>query len=78
MFDSETGKYTAQLTLPTSGDWEVEVSARVSRFEQPIALVPCPHQLTFGLVAWALRFSGSDSDPDRFGDGTVESSWPPP
>lgn len=40
MFDSETGKYTAQLTLPTSGDWEVQVSARVSRFEQPIALVP--------------------------------------
>lgn len=39
-FDSDTGKYTAQLILPSSGDWEVQVSARVSRFEQPIALVP--------------------------------------
>ncbi|WP_129660444.1 copper resistance protein CopC [Rothia uropygialis] len=38
--DSGTGKYTAQMTLPTSGDWEVQVSARVSEFEQPIVLVP--------------------------------------
>lgn len=39
-FDPETGEYETPLTLPVSGDWEVQVSVRVSRFEQPIALVP--------------------------------------
>lgn len=38
--DPDTGEFEAPLTLPVSGDWQVQVTVRVSRFEQPIAVVP--------------------------------------
>jgi hypothetical protein len=30
--------YEADLTLPTGGEWEIQVSARVSTYDAPIAL----------------------------------------
>jgi len=38
--DPSTGEYTAQLSLPVAGDWQVEVAARVSTFAEPIVTVP--------------------------------------
>lgn len=38
--DPRTGHYTAVLTLPVSGDWQILITARVSTYEQPIALIP--------------------------------------
>ncbi len=38
--DPRTGDYTAVLTLPVSGDWHILITARVSTYEQPIAIIP--------------------------------------
>lgn len=38
--DADTGEYEAQLTLPESGQWELQVSARVSTYERPIVIIP--------------------------------------
>jgi len=38
--DDATGEYSAELTLPVAGDWQVEVVARVSKFAEPIVTVP--------------------------------------
>src|SRR5699024_11434673 len=38
--DPSTGEYTAQLSLPVAGEWQVEVVARVSTFAEPIVTVP--------------------------------------
>ncbi|MGA4506931.1 copper resistance protein CopC [Propionibacteriaceae bacterium G1746] len=36
------GRYRVELTLPTAGVWQVHVGARVSQFEQPVAVVRVP------------------------------------
>lgn len=38
--DPETGKYAATLTLPAAGTWEVQVSARIDTYAEPIAVIP--------------------------------------
>lgn len=38
--DAETGEYTAQLTLPVAGEWQIQVIARTSTFTEPIASIP--------------------------------------
>lgn len=38
--DPSTGEYTAELSLPVAGEWQVEVVARVSQFAEPIVTVP--------------------------------------
>lgn len=38
--DTDTGEYTAQLPLPVAGSWQVQVSARVSTFAEPIVTIP--------------------------------------
>ena len=38
--DPESGEYTAQLSLPVDGDWQVQVSARVSTFAEPVVAIP--------------------------------------
>lgn len=36
--DRSTGEYESSLTLPVSGEWQFEISARVSTYDQPIAI----------------------------------------
>ncbi|WP_449276668.1 copper resistance protein CopC [Leucobacter sp. GX24907] len=36
--DTATGKYESSLTLPVSGKWQVEITARISNYDQPIAI----------------------------------------
>lgn len=36
------GRFTAEFYLPTAGIWNVQVSVRVSQFEQPVAVVKVP------------------------------------
>lgn len=38
--DAGTGAYSAQLELPVAGDWQVQVTARVSTFTEPVVTVP--------------------------------------
>lgn len=38
--DPNTGDYTATLTLPVSGEWNIQVSARIDTFAQPIVVIP--------------------------------------
>ena len=37
--DPATGTYEAAVTLPTSGEWQLQVSARLSTFTKPVAVV---------------------------------------
>lgn len=39
-FDEAAGEYSAELTLPVAGEWQVDVVARVSKFDEPIVTVP--------------------------------------
>lgn len=36
----DDGRYRVELVLPVRGQWEIEVSARTSTYEQPIVIVP--------------------------------------
>ncbi|WP_198394997.1 copper resistance CopC/CopD family protein [Brevibacterium yomogidense] len=36
----ETGEYEAELMLPARGEWQIDVSVRVSRYDQPTARIP--------------------------------------
>ena len=38
--DPDTGEYTAELPLPVAGTWDVQVSARVSTFAEPVVTIP--------------------------------------
>ena len=38
--DPESGEYTAELSLPVSGQWQVQASARVSTFAEPVVTFP--------------------------------------
>lgn len=38
--DADTGDYEATVTLPVSGSWQLQVSARIDTYTQPIAIVP--------------------------------------
>lgn len=38
--DSTTGEYTASLSLPTPGEWQIQILARVSTFAEPIVTIP--------------------------------------
>ena len=38
--DHTTGKYGAQLLLPVTGDWKIQVIARISTFSEPIVTIP--------------------------------------
>lgn len=38
--DPESGEYTAELALPVAGQWQVQVSARVSTFAEPVVTIP--------------------------------------
>ncbi|RCS61202.1 copper resistance protein CopC [Microbacterium sp. JB110] len=38
--DADTGDYKATVTLPVSGSWQLQVSARIDTYTQPIAIVP--------------------------------------
>ena len=38
--DHTTGKYGAQLLLPVTGDWKIQIIARVSTFSEPIVTIP--------------------------------------
>ncbi|WP_375383946.1 copper resistance protein CopC [uncultured Microbacterium sp.] len=38
--DSATGDYQAVLTTPISGEWQLQITARVDEFTQPIAIIP--------------------------------------
>lgn len=37
-FDPETGSYSADLSLPTSGTWQLQVTAQVDDFTSPVAV----------------------------------------
>ncbi|MBC9954477.1 copper resistance protein CopC [Leucobacter sp. cx-42] len=39
-FNPETGEYKAQLMLPVSGTWQIQISARIDAYSQPIAVIP--------------------------------------
>lgn len=39
-FDPDTGEYKALLTMPVAGEWQIQVSARIDTYEQPIAVIP--------------------------------------
>ncbi len=38
--DPDTGGYEATLTMPVAGEWQIQVSARIDTFSQPIAVIP--------------------------------------
>jgi copper transport protein len=38
--DATTGKYAANLQLPVGGEWQLQVSTRVSKFEIPTVIIP--------------------------------------
>ncbi|MGP5007418.1 copper resistance protein CopC [Brachybacterium tyrofermentans] len=38
--DPVTGQYSADLDMPVTGEWEIQVLARVSTFAQPIVTIP--------------------------------------
>ncbi|MGO1957175.1 MAG: copper resistance protein CopC [Microbacterium gubbeenense] len=38
--DPATGQYSADLDMPVTGEWEIQVLARVSTFAQPIVTIP--------------------------------------
>ncbi|MGF3056982.1 copper resistance protein CopC [Microbacterium sp. YY-01] len=40
--DTATGKYEASFTLPVSGEWQFEISARISTYKQPIVIATIP------------------------------------
>ncbi|SJM63628.1 Copper resistance protein CopC [Gulosibacter sp. 10] len=42
VLDPQSGDYRAQLTLPVAGEWQIEITARVSTYAQPIALISVP------------------------------------
>ena len=37
--DAATGEYEAALTMPVAGEWQIQVSARIDTYTQPIAVV---------------------------------------
>lgn len=37
--DPNTGAYEATLTLPVAGNWQIQVSARIDTYTQPIAII---------------------------------------
>lgn len=37
--DAATGEYEAALTMPVAGEWQIQVSARIDTYTQPIAIV---------------------------------------
>ena len=37
--DRTTGRYSAELTLPAAGEWQLQISARIDTFTKPVALV---------------------------------------
>lgn len=39
-FDATTGEYEAALTMPVAGEWQIQVSARIDTYTQPIAIIP--------------------------------------
>lgn len=41
-FDPATGRYSATLTLPAPGQWQLQFSARVDTFAKPVALITVP------------------------------------
>lgn len=40
--DTATGEYEASFILPISGEWQFEISARISTYEQPIVIATIP------------------------------------
>ena len=38
--DPESGEYTAELSMPVAGQWQVQVTARVSTFAEPVVTIP--------------------------------------
>lgn len=39
-FNPDTGGYEALLTMPVAGEWQIQVSARIDTYAQPIAIIP--------------------------------------
>ena len=39
-FDADTGEYRAVFALPVSGEWRIQVAARIDTYTQPIAILP--------------------------------------
>ncbi len=38
--DAATGQYAATLTMPVSGEWQIQVTTRIDTYTQPIAMIP--------------------------------------
>ncbi|GAB2569080.1 copper resistance protein CopC [Leucobacter ruminantium] len=39
-FNPDTGGYEALLTMPVAGEWQIQASARIDTYTQPIVIVP--------------------------------------